>query len=65
LAQWPLTWKFPSALYLLNECRFWIGICRNDMWGQRWKVCRIVESWWCNFTWKNLCVATFHLCPTY
>jgi hypothetical protein len=31
LIQWPLTLKFPSALYLLNECRFWIGICRDDV----------------------------------
>jgi hypothetical protein len=28
-----LTLKFPSVLYLLNECRFWIDICRYDVLG--------------------------------
>jgi hypothetical protein len=29
------TLKFLSALYLLNKCRFWIGICRDDVFGDK------------------------------
>jgi hypothetical protein len=46
LAQCPLTLKFPSDLYLLNECRFWILLAGMMYLGTN--MCHVVASWHCD-----------------